>query len=300
MTKSTGASGDMTQWTEIGCQRNHIDHYSRVVDVDLARPHIFHDYPQIPDRFARKFRMAIWDWNHPEHAGVGYCPAVDVVSQTIEQVGCWEPCETIVTLAAMTAADPESIFVDFGAQLGWFSLLAASTGHDVIAFEADPDCMAMVRRNAALNGWDDQFGYVTTRVGPRKRQQPFGRHIAMAKIDIEGAEEHAVEMLWGSIDSGEVDHLLIEISPVFNDSYPALVVRLLEAGYEASIMPDKKIPPARFERFPRDLEPTQLWPLSLIQQQVLPSEWLALERVKARVADWHQANVLFSRPGAPI
>jgi hypothetical protein len=141
-----------------------------------------------------------------------------------------------------------------------------------------------------LNDWDEHVSYRQERVGPQASLVGFAdRRIALAKIDIEGAEEHAVDLLWLSIEKGLVDHLLIEISPVFNDSYPDLVVRLLEAGYEAWVMPDKQIPPVPFEKFPQDLEANRLWPASFTGE---------LGVVRETVRRWHQHNVLFSRSGA--
>jgi hypothetical protein len=214
-----------------------------------------------------------------------YCPAHDAVSRTIDELGIWEPAESILTLSILQHSAADSLFVDFGAQIGWFCALACQARRDVVAFEADPDCMALIKHNMQLNDWVDHVSYRQERVDDAFHY-PISpsRRIALAKIDIEGAEQYAVDMLWPSIDEGLVDHLLIEISPVFNDSYPDLVVRLLEAGYDAYVMPDKRTPPVPFEQFPRDLESTKL-------------VW-SLDKVRDEVASWHQHNVLFSRPEA--
>ena len=44
------------------------------------------------------------------------------------------------------------LFVDVGANVGYFSLLAARLGAQVIAFEPNAQCANMIERNAALNG----------------------------------------------------------------------------------------------------------------------------------------------------
>jgi len=221
-----------------------------------------------------------------------YCPAHDTVSRTIDELGIWEPVESLIALAVLSASATDSLFIDFGGQVGWFTVLACQARRDIVVFEADPDCMSIIRQNMILNNWDDHVAYRQERVTSETLPwPPIGRRIAFAKIDIEGAEEHAVEVLWPAIQRGMVDHLLIEISPVFNDSYPDLVVRLLEAGYEAWLMPEKSMPPQRLEALPMDLEPGRLWPVEANQVRTL-------ERVRESVRDWHQANVLFSRPGA--
>lgn len=286
MTRSTGHRADMTTWPKIECERGHLEHPRRIIDVDLIQNHIHHDYPQIPLHLARKFRMAVWVYDDPEiNKGTGYCPAaVNVVSYQIENIGVWEPCETIIALTVMQAADPDSIFVDFGSQLGWFSLLAASTGHGVVAFDVDPECISIMRQSAEMNGWSHLIAYSDERIGPESGEWPVGPRIAFAKIDVEGAEEHAVRIIWPSIEAGLVDHLLIEISPVFNDSYPDLVVRLLEVGYAAWALPDKVAPPPPFEHFPDDLTPGRLSG--------------SIADIRSQVESWDQRNVLFSRPGA--
>jgi hypothetical protein len=282
---------DMTTWDEICCQRGHTYHDRKQVRVDLSKPHGYHDYPQVPSHLACRFPLAIWQWEHEEYAEMGvYCPAHDAVSRTIDELGIWEPAESILTLSILSRAHEDSLFVDFGAQIGWFCALACQARRDVVAFEADPQCMSIIRQNMLLNDWDEHVSYRQERVGPQASLVGFAdRRIALAKIDIEGAEEHAVDLLWLSIEKGLVDHLLIEISPVFNDSYPDLVVRLLEAGYEAWVMPDKQIPPVPFEKFPQDLEANRLWPASFTGE---------LGVVRETVRRWHQHNVLFSRSGA--
>jgi FkbM family methyltransferase len=62
--------------------------------------------------------------------------------------GIIEP-ETVATICRH--AGPGRLFVDVGAWIGPFALLAAALGCDVVAFEPDPVAAAMLRRNVALN-----------------------------------------------------------------------------------------------------------------------------------------------------
>ncbi len=62
--------------------------------------------------------------------------------------GIIEP-ETVATICRH--AGPGRLFIDVGAWIGPFSLLAAGLGADVVAFEPDPVAAAMLRRNVALN-----------------------------------------------------------------------------------------------------------------------------------------------------
>jgi hypothetical protein len=275
----------MVDMPEIRCQRDHAEHYRKVVTVDLSKPHKYHDYPQVPAHLACRFPLAIWTWEHQDYEEVGlYCPAHDAVSRTIDELGIWEPAETILTLSILSHADPDSLFVDMGSQIGWFCALACQARRDAIAFEADPECMALIRWNMKLNDWDDHVAYRLERISPLTQAMPPGRRIALAKIDVEGAEDDAVRVLQPSIDAGLVDHLLLEASPCFADYYGDLIVSLVDGGYDLFEMPEKSLPPARFEEFPRDLEPTRLaGPLA---------------DLRAEVNSWHQKNVLLSRKGA--
>lgn len=73
------------------------------------------------------------------------------VSRRIREEGIWEPYETSLLLSIL---GPGDVFVDVGANIGYFSLLAASVvgeGGTVFAFEPDPDNFSLLQRNIALN-----------------------------------------------------------------------------------------------------------------------------------------------------
>ncbi len=274
---------DMRSWGEIACRRSH-EHTRRRVTVDLAQRHGYLDLAPVPARLARRFEMMVWDpVMHPVDGGP-YCPAADAVSETIVNQRIWEPTETILTLAACCAAHDDSLVVDFGAQLGWFSLLAASCGLDVDAIEADPENARLLAASCELNGWSDSVSVTVQRIteasGPILM-----RPIALAKIDVEGSERDAVAMLRPSIEAGLVDHLLIEVTPLFADYYGGLVADLVEQGYRAWRLPPKNVPPFRMMFLPEDLEP---WRISDLPR----AELVAL------VDSWRQEMVWFSRPGA--
>ncbi len=274
---------DMRWWPEITCQRGHTTHESTLVDVDLSVPHGYADLPPVPPSLARSFGMFVWDPSvHPVDGGP-YCPAADAVSETIVRQRIWEPAETILTLTACKAAVPDLV-VDFGAQVGWFSLLACSCELDVLAIEADAENVGLLRASAQANGWAGVIDVVHDRITEATETLPAGA-IALAKIDVEGSEREAVRMLRPSIEAGAVDHLLIEVTPVFADYYGTMVADLVRDGYRAWRLPPKSIPPVRFATFPDDLEP---WRISDLPR----ADLIAL------VDSWHQEMVWFSRPDA--
>lgn len=275
-------SGGMTGWDEISCQRGHEDHDTREVIVTIGGPTRYADLPSIPRRFSDTFEFEVWDTaKYPVDDGP-WCPAHDAVSETIISHGVWEPPETILLLEAFRYCD---VFIDVGAQLGWYSTLAARAGLAVMPIEADPLVMDVCARNIKRNKSGDVYdSYRVWRVDEETyllpTSVPEGR--LAVKIDIEGAEFEAVKMLEGVID--RVDFMLIEVSPVFDEGYPELVASLIETGFTAYLVPTKEMPPARLEILPLDLE---RWDMGT-----------DLDHVRETVGSWHQQNVLFVRHGA--
>lgn len=70
------------------------------------------------------------------------------ISRAVELSGEWEED---VAQAIERHLRPKWTFLDLGAHVGYFSLLAAQRCAHVIAVEADPDTEAILRENAALN-----------------------------------------------------------------------------------------------------------------------------------------------------
>jgi FkbM family methyltransferase len=74
------------------------------------------------------------------------------VSRRIREGGIWEPYETSLVLSMLKSGD---VFVDVGANIGYFSILAASVVQDggaVFAFEPDPANFRLLQESALLNG----------------------------------------------------------------------------------------------------------------------------------------------------
>ncbi len=79
------------------------------------------------------------------------------VSQRLREHGIWEPYETSLVLSLLRPGD---VFIDVGANVGYFSVVAASVvgaQGAVFAFEPDPDNCRLLRANAGLNGLDDRI-----------------------------------------------------------------------------------------------------------------------------------------------
>ena len=287
----TGHRNDMSAWPDIRCQRGHETHETVTVDISIGGPTAYHDYTPIPERLARRFKMVIWD--HKRYMTEGpYCPARDAVSETIRALGVWEPRETALALQVLSTAPPGSVALDMGAQLGWFSLLAASCGVQSYAVEADGWNLGALGQSMIANGWQDRWHRCGFRVTSESSAGLISGMVAsgsqpirFVKLDLEGAEDDAVRMLWPSIEAGNVDHMLMEVSPVFADYYPALLARIVKAGYRLYLLPPKRQPPHVLDSVPADLESFRLD--SLPEAEMLET-----------VASWHQEDVWLAREGA--
>ena len=70
------------------------------------------------------------------------------ISHDISVLGEWEPLETEVVVRLL---NPGAVFVDCGANLGWYTVIAAAYGATVIAFEPEPNNLRLLRANIEAN-----------------------------------------------------------------------------------------------------------------------------------------------------
>ena len=87
----------------------------------------------------------------------------DYISQKIRETGLWEPVNTarivnILSLQKAARTDPDvslGVVIDIGAHLGWYTLLAASHGFSVVAFEPLRAQRERLQASVLLNGFED-------------------------------------------------------------------------------------------------------------------------------------------------
>lgn len=202
------------------CQAGHAEHRTKVVPVILGQADAV-------------FQMEIYE---PEEYRdtVGYCPGDDAVSRVLDAEGVWEKWNTEFLVKRRVFQG--GVVIDCGAHIGWYSMLAASQGCDVFAFEGDPENAALLELNAEMNGFEDRITVTVEWIEDGWKLEVDLDQVDLIKVDLEGNDEYAIEGVWDAIDSGIVKHLLVEISPVFRTGYPELVRRICEAGYSAEVM----------------------------------------------------------------
>lgn len=74
------------------------------------------------------------------------------ISDEIAELGQWEPFETTLVSRLVSS---DSLLVDCGANIGWYTVIAAARGARVVAFEPAPRNFQLLERNVAINGVDE-------------------------------------------------------------------------------------------------------------------------------------------------
>jgi|1186.fasta_scaffold37332_2 FkbM family methyltransferase len=156
---------------------------------------------------------------------------------------------------------PGDTFVDVGANVGIYSVLAHEVGAQVIAVEPHPQNVARLERNLALNGahaevWEvaltaepavirfsgdlDARNHIVDDGGIEVRGDTFDhligdRTVAGMKIDVEGAERQVVSGAAKALTEGRIGLLQLEWNETaqanFGESREQVSVLLQEHGY---------------------------------------------------------------------
>ena len=226
-------------------------------------------YPAIPARWARSFEMYLWD------QAQGGARRADALSDFVLQFGCWEGFETLLAMAVLDGGDRRGLVVDFGAHLGWYSLLAASFGYRTLALDEDAEQLEMLKESARLNALDglivprklrvdvklgtldfdalcgptDELCAAEVRASEEASEEGRGSDtaegaaataIAWMKLDIEGAEAEAMRASWSYFERRLVRAAHIEITPAWAcwiDGQIDFLRRLAALGYELYDIP---------------------------------------------------------------
>jgi hypothetical protein len=160
----------------------------------------------------------------------GFCEGRDEVSKAILCNGWWEAPGTKLWTDALRPGD---IAIDIGAHVGWYAMHARRKGASVLVVDASMEHLDVLAVNAhPIPGTWDCRGWIGENTPPCPLP-PEGVRVRAVKIDIEGNERHAIAALWPLLERGLVDHLLVEVSPVFTGLSHAcrLVDRILDADY---------------------------------------------------------------------
>jgi FkbM family methyltransferase len=164
------------------------------------------------------------------------------VSAVVGGLGCWEPRVTHVFRRLLREAH---VVVDVGANIGWYSLLAARSGASVYAFEPEPVNFGYLQRSIEVNGfknvhafpyavWNhDGEAYLTVADSDNKGIHSMVRDVGKQKVKVTSrkldsllsdqvidilkldAEEAEPEVLLGAqqlIQRGRIKNILMEFT----------------------------------------------------------------------------------------
>lgn len=164
-----------------------------------------------------------------------YCTGQDIISESLGERGVWEPCETQLIRDLLENKPSESKNVlDFGSHIGYYSILAAKAGYQVVAFDASQENLDLLDLSAEVNNlqvetrlcWlDDDVPEITL------------DDVHLLKADVEGAEQYVFKATKNLFEQKKVKYAIFEVSPVFNDTYPDLVENIIKLGYNGYVIP---------------------------------------------------------------
>ncbi len=188
--------------------------------------------------------MEVYNWEMYNDLAGKYCPGQDDVSRTIINTGNWARDETKIIKRVLEKATKKKtrLVVDFGAHIGWYTIMAAQMGYDVIAFEGQPDHILLLENNIKIAGVENKVFVETTwvdeKIPPARLNTDGGdyyKEVYFVKIDLEGNEQYAIQCLENLLKEKKIHYIFMEVSPVFNDTYPALVKKIMKYGYSATM-----------------------------------------------------------------
>lgn len=203
----------------------------------------------------------------------------DVVGRHIMRYRAYEPALTDWLLAGFeqSPGDTQQVFVDVGANLGWYSLQAAHHPkvHRVVAIEPDAGNQLLLQTNIQRNGLDDKTALVACAIGAgqgmaqlhRYRETNLGRHSLLAdhghgstwvpvesldgllqRMDLSDAPIAAIKidvegyepavLLGAQLALRRARALLVELSPALSRSGGLDLPAMLDAVADAGFMPD--------------------------------------------------------------
>jgi hypothetical protein len=214
------------------------------VDARLAER-----YPALPDvagfakRYQRSLTLDVFALDPDAAPAYGeYDHGRDGVTEALVKQGVWEAQES--TVAVDILANTSGTVLDFGAHIGWYTVLAGLFGsHPVIAFEPDAPTIQLLDTNAKRYGVDVEHRF--SPVEPSTPPVAVDGDVALMKSDIEGMDGYAVDCCADLFRQHRIRYALIEVSPIFTADgrsdcdYVAMVGRLRDWGYRVYRVPPK-------------------------------------------------------------
>ena len=169
--------------------------------------------------------MLVYDWEkYKDQPGV-YCPGQDDISRTLINGEAWEKHMAPLVNSILAKGDKNKLVIDVGSHIGWYSRMAEQFGYKVEAFDGCEENIKLARLNAPKT--EPTLLWFEKNVDSVYESD---KEVEFLKMDIEGNEQYAVEYFMPILPVTK--NILIEVSPTFNDSYPALIEKLKNLGFD--------------------------------------------------------------------
>jgi FkbM family methyltransferase len=175
------------------------------------------------------------------------------VQKTIKETGHWAPEESFV-MSQVLKQSPKGTVIDVGANTGYFSLIALSLGHDVVAIEANSVHKQYVDESLRVNnfesrrcryieafvsdndspvlfdGWTGHDGILTeknAKMIDTVAIRDLASECVFMKVDVEGAEPDVLRSAQPYLKAGKFPYIMFEITYIINKKLDQCQVDML-------------------------------------------------------------------------
>lgn len=146
---------------------------SNVADQKLYFPKIFHLCDLDAEISEHKSIKCVFSKTNPPFPVCVYDISRDrYISAALLSSGIWEPYITKVFQIALRL-HPDASVIDIGANIGYYSFLAAGSGHKVIAVEPIPENVIRFQKGANLGGVTDKIHLLINAISDGHRNVTF-------------------------------------------------------------------------------------------------------------------------------
>ncbi len=157
--------------------------------------------------------------------------ALDIISKCLENDKCWEPYQTEITKEILK--DGKNIFIDIGAHLGYYSLLASVYDNQTISIDKNTKYLDLFKKTITYNKVQN-INILEMSIDENFSLDfliDHDTHVKLIKCDIEGCEIEFVDSILERLKNNKIENLILEISPNMRDNYPEYVMKIKDLGY---------------------------------------------------------------------
>lgn len=186
---------------------------------------------------SKRFVMDVYDYN--EYKGYkGFCLGKDKTSEHVHLKGVYEKPVTALVQDILERGNKRNLVLDFGAHIGWYSVIAALYGYHVAAIEGDRQNIEMLIKNATYNKLEKKLILNHTFIDELSPavELTTKQNIQLMKADIHGYEYVAFEMCRNLFEQKRVNYAILKMS-FTQDQAVSFIEDVIETGYSVYLIP---------------------------------------------------------------